>query len=71
VYVIREEDGEKRAYQQVLKVGERRGHQARIIDGLKPGDQVVTSGQVRLSNGSKVKIVDNDALTPPEQLPQL
>ncbi|ODP99547.1 MULTISPECIES: efflux RND transporter periplasmic adaptor subunit [Salinivibrio] len=71
VYVIREEEGEKRAYQQVLKVGERRGHQARVIEGLQPGDQVVTSGQVRLSNGSKVKIVENDALTPPEQLPQL
>ncbi|PMN72774.1 efflux RND transporter periplasmic adaptor subunit [Enterovibrio norvegicus] len=71
VYVLREEDSETRAYQQVVKVGERKGHIAHVLNGLKAGDKVVTSGQVRLSNGAKVRVVENDALTPPEQLPQL
>ncbi|MEZ8141144.1 efflux transporter periplasmic adaptor subunit [Enterovibrio norvegicus FF-33] len=71
VYVLREEDGNTRAYQQVVKVGERKGHIAHVLDGLNAGDKVVTSGQVRLSNGAKVRVVENDALTPPTQLPQL
>ncbi|MGF1865332.1 efflux RND transporter periplasmic adaptor subunit [Enterovibrio norvegicus] len=71
VYVLREEDSVTRAYQQVVKVGERKGHIAHVLNGLKAGDKVVTSGQVRLSNGAKVRVVENDALTPPEQLPQL
>ncbi|XKY36375.1 efflux RND transporter periplasmic adaptor subunit [Enterovibrio sp. 27052020O] len=71
VYVLREEDGEMRAYQQVVKVGERKGHIAQVLDGLKAGDKVVTSGQVRLSNGAKVNVVESDALNPPAELPQL
>nr|WP_028025737.1 efflux RND transporter periplasmic adaptor subunit [Enterovibrio calviensis] len=71
VYVLREEDGEMRAYQQVVKVGERKGHIAQVLEGLKAGDKVVTSGQVRLSNGAKVNVVESDALNPPAELPQL
>ncbi|MGL5290596.1 MAG: efflux RND transporter periplasmic adaptor subunit, partial [Vibrionaceae bacterium] len=71
VYVLREENGVTRAYQQVIKVGERKGGDAHIIEGLKAGDVIVTSGQIRLSNGSKVRVVENNALTPPAQLPKL
>ncbi|WP_281546336.1 efflux RND transporter periplasmic adaptor subunit [Grimontia sp. SpTr1] len=71
VYVLREEDGATRAYQQVVKVGERKGHIAHVLEGLEPGDKVVTSGQVRLSNGAKVRVVESDALNPPAELPQL
>lgn len=71
VFVLREEDGVMRAYQQVIKVGERKGSDAHIIEGLKVGDVIVTSGQIRLSNGSKVRVVENNALTPPAQLPKL
>lgn len=71
VYVLREDEGELRAFQQVVKVGERKGHIAHVLDGLSPGDQVVTSGQVRLSNGAKVRVVENNALAQPAELPQL
>lgn len=71
VYVLREEDGVTRAFQQVVKVGERKGHIAHVLEGLKAGDKVVTSGQVRLSNGSKVRVVQSDALAPPAEIPQL
>ncbi|KXF82655.1 efflux RND transporter periplasmic adaptor subunit [Enterovibrio coralii] len=72
VFVLYEdEEGETRAKQQVVKVAERKGHIAHIVEGLKAGDRVVTSGQVRLSNKSKVRMVESDALNPPAELPQL
>ena len=71
VYVIKEKDGVKRATQVVVKVGERRGNDAHILSGLKAGDEVVLSGQVRLSNDTKVKVEQNDALAVPAQTPML
>ena len=72
VYIVSDEDGEKRVKQHVIKVGEREKDIAHILDGVKPGDTVVTSGQVRLSNHAKVKIIDdNSAITPPAETPML
>lgn len=71
VYLIAEVDGVKRVQQQVVKVGERRDDIAHILQGVNAGDMVVTSGQVRLSNGAKVKVVESDALTPPAETPML
>lgn len=71
VYIVTEEDGEKRVKQHVVKVGERTKDIAHILDGVKPGDVVVTSGQVRLSNHAKVSIVESNAITPPAETPML
>ena len=71
VYILTEEDGVKRVSQQVVKVGERTADIAHILEGVKAGDTVVTSGQVRLSNGAKVKVVESDAITPPTETPKL
>ena len=71
VYIISEKDGEKRVKQQVIKVGERVRDIAHILKGVEPGDVVVTSGQVRLSNDAKVRVVENDATTPPAETPML
>ncbi|MBW3697708.1 efflux RND transporter periplasmic adaptor subunit [Vibrio sp. T187] len=71
VYIISEEDGVKRVKQHVVKVGERAKDQAHILEGVKAGDIVVTSGQVRLSNDAKVKIVESDAINPPSETPKL
>ena len=71
VYIVTEEDGEKRVKQHVVKVGERTKDIAHILNGVKPGDLVVTSGQVRLSNHAKVTIVEDAALTPPAETPML
>jgi membrane fusion protein (multidrug efflux system) len=46
------------AYRQYIKVGERRGNEAFVLDGVKPGDMVVTSGQLKLQNGAHV-LIDN------------
>ncbi|PAR64095.1 efflux RND transporter periplasmic adaptor subunit, partial [Vibrio metoecus] len=71
VYTVTEENGEKRVQQHVVKVGERTESIAHILEGVKPGDVVVTTGQVRLSNGAKVRIVESDATTPPAETPML
>ncbi|EGQ7834141.1 efflux RND transporter periplasmic adaptor subunit [Vibrio vulnificus] len=71
VYILTEKDGVQRVKQHVVKVGERTGNIAHILDGVKVGDQVVTSGQVRLSNDAKVRVVESDAITPPAETPML
>ncbi|WP_105903732.1 efflux RND transporter periplasmic adaptor subunit [Vibrio gangliei] len=71
IYVLEEKDGEKRVVQTVVKIGERKGSIAHVMEGLKANQTIVTSGQVRLSNGSKVKIVESDATTPPAKTPML
>lgn len=79
VYVVKEEQAEGTAEdetvlvatQRVIEVAEREEDYARVVKGLEPGEIIVTSGQVRLSNGSHVKPVEDDALTTPESAPQL
>jgi membrane fusion protein (multidrug efflux system) len=71
VYILSEEDGVTRVQQHVVKVGERTADIAHILEGVKAGDVVVTSGQVRLSNGAKVRVVESDATTPPAETPML
>jgi membrane fusion protein, multidrug efflux system len=44
--------------QQFVKLGEGRGDQVAVLSGLKPGDEVVTSGVFKLRNGAPV-MVDN------------
>ena len=63
IFIIKDESKKKdksllRVYRQYVKVGERRGNEAGILDGLKEGDTIVTSGQLKLSNGTNV-VIDN------------
>ncbi|CAM3862252.1 Toluene efflux pump periplasmic linker protein TtgA precursor [Vibrio aerogenes CECT 7868] len=71
VYVVSGKDDEKRVKQRVVKVGERRGYIAHILTGLKDGEEIVTSGQVRLSNGVKIHVVESDATAPRAETPML
>lgn len=48
------------AHQRFIKTGASRGDLTQVREGLKAGDQIVTSGQIKLRNGSAVK-VDNTA----------
>ncbi|MCB1822128.1 MAG: efflux RND transporter periplasmic adaptor subunit, partial [Candidatus Competibacteraceae bacterium] len=41
-----------------VKLGEQRGEQVAIVSGLKAGEQVATSGQLKLRNGAQV-LIDN------------
>lgn len=50
------------AKQKFVTTGETRGDQVAILDGVKAGDVVVTSGQIKLRNGTPVVI--NNAIEP-------
>jgi len=75
VYVIETVNEEGKAIQRVkqksIKVIEMSNGQVLINGGVKAGDTVVTSGQIRLSNKSKVKIAENDTLNPLTTIPKL
>lgn len=72
IYVAKEdENGALRAHQQVVKTGARQGDKVHVISGIASGDNIVTSGQIRLSNQAKIKHVNNDALSTPASTPML
>jgi len=48
--------------QQFVKVGAARGDQIAIESGVKPGDEVVTSGVFKLRNGAAIQI--NNSVRP-------
>lgn len=75
VYLVEEktENGEtlSRVHQMNVNVLERSGNDALVSGAIKAGDMVVTSGQIRLSNNSKVKVVEDKALTESDAMPRL
>ena len=61
VYVISDmKDPKGQTYrgvrQQFVKIGPSRGDQVAILSGVKPGDEVVTSGVFKLRNGAAVQV---------------
>ena len=55
--IIKPQDPEALLATQVfVKTGARRGDQIAILSGVKAGDEVITSGQVKLKNGSLIVI---------------
>jgi membrane fusion protein (multidrug efflux system) len=57
------------AKQTFVTVGRSRGDQVAILEGVKSGDSVVTSGQLKLKNGSRVTI-NNEIQPSNEAAPQ-
>ena len=68
VYLVKDEgkgpDGKPRlvAEQRFITTGPQRGDQVAVLKGLKPGDTVVTSGQLKLRNGTPLLI--NNSVRP-------
>lgn len=67
VYVVVEKPGADGASQRVVEqrfvtTGLKRGDQVAILKGLNAGDEVVTSGQMKLRNGAAVTV--NNSVTP-------
>jgi membrane fusion protein (multidrug efflux system) len=50
------------ARQRFVQMGDTRGDQVAILKGVKAGEEVVTSGQLKLRNGAAIAI--NNAVTP-------
>ena len=56
------DDKQKIAQRVFVKIGDRRGDQVAVLEGVSAGDEVVTSGQLKLRNGSPLNI--NNEVTP-------
>jgi len=63
VFLAQKKDGKKDliAEQSFVTLGSTRGDQVAVLDGIKEGDMVVTSGQLKLTNGTPLNI-DNSIL---------
>ncbi len=83
VYVVKPEEASKAAMpaepsadavfvveRRFVTTGQVRGDLVAITSGLKAGEQVVTTGQLKLNNGSRVRIDNSQALKPPPELPK-
>ena len=75
VFLVREgetESGEAEltVERKFIRTGQARGDQVAILQGVQPADRVVTSGQLKLRNGSKVRI-DNSVSPSNEADPQV
>jgi membrane fusion protein, multidrug efflux system len=67
VFIVTELNGEdgkpyRGVRQQFVKLGPARGDQVAVLSGVKPGDEVVTSGLFKLRNGAAVQI--NNSVQP-------
>jgi membrane fusion protein (multidrug efflux system) len=74
VYVAKQTKTEKgeditAVERRIVKSGERRNGSVIIEDGLKVGETVVTSGQLKLDTGTRVAIVKDDTLALPAEVP--
>jgi membrane fusion protein (multidrug efflux system) len=58
VFVVEQQGAARTARQTFVTTGATRGDQVAVLTGVKPGDVVVTSGQMKLRNGSPV-VIDN------------
>jgi membrane fusion protein (multidrug efflux system) len=56
VFLIEQQGAAHTARQSFVTTGATRGDQVAVLSGVKPGDVVVTSGQMKLHNGSPVTI---------------
>lgn len=78
VYIVREDSKHKDekgkpiliVKQAFVTTGETRGDQVTILSGIKAGDMVVTSGQVKLKNGSRVAI-NNSVMPANDSAPEI
>ncbi|MBK1619733.1 efflux transporter periplasmic adaptor subunit [Lamprobacter modestohalophilus] len=60
-----EQEGQLVVQRRQVKTGAVRDQEVEVLEGLEAGDQVVSSGQVKLRNGSAVSIADDsDAVGP-------
>ena len=75
-YIIQKKESDKKGkpvlsvVQIFVTTGDKRGDQIAILEGLKEGDIVVTSGQLKLKNGSLVAI-DNTVMPQNKAMPMI
>jgi membrane fusion protein, multidrug efflux system len=58
------------AERRFVRVGPTEGDRVAILEGVKAGEQVVNSGQLKLQPGATIKVDNSGALKPPAELPK-
>lgn len=58
------------AERRFVRIGATQGDRISIVEGVKAGEEVVTSGQLKLQQGADIKIDNVGALKPPAELPK-
>ena len=59
-----------KAERRFVRVGATQGDRIAIAEGIKAGEEVVTSGQLKLQQGAQIKVDNSAALKPPAELPK-
>lgn len=69
VFVVKNGTGDSaEVARAAVEIGARRDGRVAILNGVQPGEMIVTSGQVKLENGSRVKVAEKEnPLTAPAQ----
>ncbi len=57
VFVVTEEGGRQVARLRGVKLGESYGNTVAVIEGVKPGDRVITTGGTMVNDGDPVKVI--------------
>ena len=67
------QDGEKElvAERRFVRTGEVRDDRVAITTGLTPGEEVVTTGQLKLNPGARIRVDNSQKLAPPAERPRL
>lgn len=58
------------AERRFVRVGPTKGDRIAILEGIKQGEQVITSGQLKLQPGAAIKVDNSGALKAPAELPR-
>ena len=58
------------AERRFVRVGPSQGDRIAIIEGVKPGEEVITSGQLKLQPDAAIKVDNSGALKAPAELPK-
>jgi membrane fusion protein (multidrug efflux system) len=58
------------AERRFVRVGPSEGDRVAILEGIKSGEQVITSGQLKLQPGATIKVDNTGALKAPAELPR-
>lgn len=59
------------AERRFVRISDTREDRVSIGEGLKPGEQVVTTGQLKLQPGGRVRVDNTQPLTPPAERPRI
>ena len=58
------------AERRFVRVGTSEGDRIAILEGVKPGEEVITSGQLKLQPGATIKVDNSGLLKAPAELPK-